>query len=252
MGGGKLYLSAPSRIQASVGKSKGDNLVTLPPKRKFKKKRVPAKTFRQAYWTMQPSKEVRTYIDAQMKTTGTIVDWTKYVILNSILQGTQLNQRMRSSIHISYVHVDGVFSNTDDKAKYLRLMIFTEQNRGQLNTTTYADLLISSTFADYAPTGNRSDGRVRLNREQYICHWDKTYRLEPDVEKSLTVKKQIKINKVVTYPQATPASSTPLNGYIYFVAMLFEGDNVATANTTDVSLMFRVFFKDHNKNYVRY
>lgn len=256
MAGGKLTLVSKG---ASRPTARSVNIVNKPTKwakRKRKTRPAPSKSFMSAYLRALPSKEVRFLCDKDLVTANgsgvyQIVSGLEEIALHNIVQGTQMNHRLGTSIHCSYLKVRGSIQNKDQgtvgKTRNIRMIVVQERNNGTLNPGTFANFFKDSGFSDRAPTGKANNGRFTINREQYYTLFDRNYRIKPESENSTFINRTIKINRKLYYPQANPASNDPVNGKLYFITMLYEGDDNLSTVLCHVELQLRLFFKDHRK-----
>lgn len=238
--------SKPAKASTSV------NVVYRKPKPKkgYRKKAQVGKSFRIAYNKMQPSKEIRFEVsDGGMNTSTSVASRTQAVLLDNITQGTQLNHRLQSNIHISYVQLRGTIqSNSTAKAKAMRVMIFREINNGGVNTSTYADLWKGpGSGTTYAPTGTASDIAWPLNRELVQPLYDKTYVIKPEYEGLTYFRKSVRVNKLVKYPVNDATDNTPYHGRLLLLYCLSDCDSTTSATTVILTSSARVFFKDYHK-----
>lgn len=181
-----------------------------------------------------------------MNTQTSVLSRTNYVQLDSIIQGTQLNQRLQNAIFISYVHIDGSIQSNDTKTKFLRMMVVREINFGGVNTTTYSDLYKTTGNTVRAPNGTQLDGKWPLNRDLVYPLYDKTFKIKPETEGAVDLKRKIKIFKKVKYPIIDPSENNPVHGRLLLICNLYDADNAPNAVTTIMSYSLRVFFKDSN------
>lgn len=231
---------------------KSANLIEKTVKKgKRNKKDVVAKSFAVAYNKMIPSKEHRYDLsDVNLFTSGTLADRTHYVYLDNIAQGSQLNQRMRNSIHASYLWINGTIQNNSTvKAKFIRVLIVREINQGDFVSASMTNLLRGVGTATAAPSGFQGDGILTVNRDNYIKLFDKKYKVPIESEGTVIVKEKIRLNQKIFYPQNLTAGTTPIHGSTILLVMLFDGDNSTSATTVCWSAMARLFFKDYNKPY---
>lgn len=227
------------------------NLVRKPqPKRKAKY--GVSKSFRTAFNKMLPSKELRKdFTDIALFTNGTVADRTHYVYLDNIAQGTQYNQRIRNTVHVSWLHLNGTVQNdSTTKVKHIRFVVIKERNQGHFSSAM-TDLLHSTGTSSSAPSGYQGDGQLNINRDQYIIIYDRRRVVPIESEGALTIKEKIKINRLVMYPQNNSASSTPVDGHLILIVMVYDADNVPTATTVKMAILGRVFYKDYNKPYLK-
>lgn len=217
--------------------------------RKYRKKVVVAKSFRQAFNKLAPSKEIRYEISPDLDTLTSVATRTSGVYLDTIVQGTQLNQRLQSNIHISYVHIHGTLqSNSTVKAKALRMMVFREVNNGGVNPATYANLWKGpGSSTTYAPTGTSSDIRWPLNRQLVQPIYDKTHVIKPEHDGITKLFYKIRLNKIVRYEVNDGTDGTPYHGRLLCVFALADCDDTPVGTTAKLSCGFRVFFKDYHK-----
>lgn len=229
--------------------SRSTNLVSRPRyKRKNKRKVTVAKSFRQAYNKMQPSKEVKYLFQNATMSTSSLANAVMSQDLTSLIQGTQLNQRLGPSIHLSYVHLKGsIASNSTVKYKSLRLIIIREYNNQHL-TAAWADLLTNAgAYTNIAPTQIQSDGADRINREQYQVFFDKRYKVPLESEGVRYINERVRINRVVPYELANGANNVTVRGRFLCIAMLYDNDTTTSVTTCPFLLNIVSFFKDHNK-----
>lgn len=217
-------------------------------KAKDKKKPVVSKSFKQAYHQLTPSKEIRYEFNEAMDTATSVASRVAWTVLDNVTQGTQLNQRLQSNIHLSYVHLSATLqANTNIKSKMVRIMLLREVNNGDINTTTFASLWKGTgSVSVYAPTGTSSDMRWPVNREIAQPIFDKTRMLHTEHDGILKLNYKIRVNKIVRYPVNT-TSSAPYHGRLILLLCLADCDNTTTSSTVDLSAGVRVFFKDFYK-----
>lgn len=224
------------------------NLVSVPTRRAKRKKAtkdVVARNFKIAYNKMIPSKQIQFNVTDVAMATDTLANRTNLVDLTSIAQGTQLNQRMRNKIHLSYVHIRGTIQSNASKAKFLRIVVFSERNNGTLNGTTFANLLHDYAYDDQAPAGIQTDGRYKINPEQYRVHFDKVITLPTEVESAKHYFYKVRVNRRIYYPLAGSGTSACTNGKLYFISLLFDGDNGTEASSVIYSGLATAYFKDN-------
>lgn len=234
------YVTKPKTSSKSV------NVVS---KSKSKKKKrtsyAPSKSFRLAYNKMQRSKEQRFAFSDLDMATDTLAHSVALQNCTAITQGTQSNMRLQNSAYVSYIKWTGTIqSNEFNKAKFLRLIVFGERNAAHLNTTTFSDLFLDSSFADTAPNMLQRTVRIPVNKEQYRVYFNRVIKVPIEAEGNYYWKHDIKIGRKVWWPQADSGSSVPTNGYLYAIMLLCEGDNQQNTVTSVVSSQLRVFFKD--------
>lgn len=251
MPAGKLTLSAPSRMQGLIEgrrRNTSANLVYKPKRRQNRRKAVVAAPFRQAFYRMAPSKEIRKDIeDYTMNTSTSVATRTEHEVLDNIAQGPQLNQRIGANVHASWLHIKGtVQSNSSVKSKALRVMVFREINLNGVNTTTFGAIWKGVGSATYAPTGTQSDMHHPLNQDLVYPIYDKTHIIKPEYEGILNINKKIRINRVIKYSPNTTAS-LPNHGRLILLYCLADCDNLTSATTVILSVSARLFFKDYNK-----
>ncbi len=243
-------------VKATGGGSRGrasrsTNIVSKPAynKRRNKRKYKVAKSFRQAYNKMLPSKEIKFLFQDATMNTNSLANATHIQDLTTIVQGTQMNQRLGSNIHVSYVHFKGsIASNSTVKYKSLRLLLIREINHGKLNTTTFADLLtLSNGYGNIAPSQIQSDGADRVNREQYSVYFDKRYKVPLESEGVRYINERVRISKVVPYAFAEATSSDTIRGHFYLIALLYDNDTATSTTTCPFLLNVTTYFKDFHK-----
>lgn len=218
--------------------------------RKYKKKAQVAKSFRVAFHKMQPSKEIRYDVqDLAMDTSTSVASRLEAKYLDSIVQGTQLNHRLGSNVHISYVHIRGtVQSNSTAKAKALRVLLLREVNLGSIDITTFADLFKGpGSSATYAPIGTQRDLQWPVNNEKAYTLYDRTHVIKPEYEGITHFNKKVRVNKIVRYPANDAAAYNPYHGHLILIMLLADCDNTTSATTVVLSTGVRVFFKDYHK-----
>jgi len=224
--------------------------VNLVPSKKKKKgnKMTVAKSYRQAYNYLQPSKEIKKIVDDyNLKTNGTVAQGTEHEVLDIIAQGTQLNQRLGASIYLSYLHLDLTLqSNSTVKSKAVRMMVFREINNGQLNTTTFDGLFRGTGTASYPPNMTQRDLQFPLNRDLVQPIYDKKIVVKPEYEGITVIKRKIKLGKYARYPSLDSTATGVVHGRVFFLLLLADCDNTASATECVLAGCARVFFKDSN------
>lgn len=217
-------------------------------KSKPKAKANAKKDFIKMYHKLQPSKELIFAHSDGGAETNTFANAVHVTRLDDCIQGTALNERMRSAIHMSYLHVrGGCVKNNTTKARGIRMLVIRERNHNKLNTTTFADLFqIVNGYTTTAPSQFDADGAMRVNKEQYITLFDKVFSIPIESEGSLVVNEKIRLNQLQYYTR-NAGTNTATRGQIYFITCLFEPDNTKTATTSPIEFALRVFFKDYNK-----
>lgn len=218
-------------------------------KRKYGKRPVVAKPYRQAYNMLQPSKEKRfDFTDLAMFTNGTLSARTEYLQLDNISQDTDANSRLGSQIHMSYVHLKGTLtSNELNKTKALRFLIFREVNLGGFDPATMNYLFKGVGGLSYAPIGTQQDQIWPLNRELVQPIFDKRVVIPPENYSLKFINYKIRINKKVRYSPMVSTATSPYHGRLFLVVLLSDCDNTTTATTVALSLGVRIFFKDGRK-----
>lgn len=238
----------PGKNGKANGNRNSTNLVTKDAKKKATTKTSVASSFQKAYNKMLPVKVIRSTFNVAMNT-ATFEKTIVSQFIAAVAGGVQTNQRLGNSIYISAVKLKGVIQNNSvTKLRYLRVMIISEQNSGHLQPG-FSDFYLDQSFASNTPDGTASDGIYPVNREQYITHYDHTYKILPEVQGGVTIDSNIKIGKVIYFPQADAASVNPTRGRIYLICNLMEGDNATVSTVTDVEIGCRLFFKDYRKMY---
>lgn len=240
--------SAGPSVAAAAGTS--TNIYYVKPKRKVNRKVLKVdRSFKQAFHKLQPTKEIRFDVtDLVMDTATSVATRTKHAILDNIAQGTQLNQRLGSNIHMSYVHLKGTIqSNSTAKAKAMRIMIFKEVNNQGVNTTTYANLWKGTGTITYAPLGLQSDTQWPLNRELVHPIYDRTFQVRPEYNGITRINIKKRINRIVKYQPNNSGATSPYHGRIFLLCCLADCDNSTSATTVILTLGVRVFFKDYFK-----
>lgn len=238
-------------VSAKSTPKNATNVVYKPPKKKAKDKKKPVvtKSFRTAFNKLTPSKEIRFELSPGLETSTSVASRTSVQYLDNIAQGTQLNQRLRNIVHISYLHLKGTLqNNSNTKTKALRIMVFREINYGTINPAVLASLWKATGSAlVYAPTGTSSDQRWPLNKE--ICYpiFDKTVTIKPESEGMKVLDYKIKINRLVRFPANNSAVSVPYHGRLMLVFALSDCDDATTTTTMQLSVAGRIFFKDYYK-----
>lgn len=216
--------------------------------RKYRKKAQPSKSFQLAFHKLAPSKEIRFNLSEAMDTGSVIANRTVASYLDNIAQGSQLNQRLGSNIHVSWLHVRGTIqSDSTVKAKALRIMVLREVNLGGIDTSTYAGLWKGLGTSVYAPTGTQTDINWPVNREKAYVLYDKTHIIKPEYEGITYVNKKVRLNKLVKYSPADPTDVSPYHGHLLFLACLADCDNSTSATKVMFNCSLRVFFKDYHK-----
>lgn len=250
MAGGRMWLNKKQVAgPPPAAKSNATNIVykkKIP--NKDRKKALVATSFQKAFNKMLPVKVIREELTFDM--------WTSVLSrlimsrnLVAVAQGPQINQRLGNAIYVSAVKLKGTLQNNGvSKLRYLRLTVISEHNEGHL-TTGFTDYYLNASFADNTPDGTSTDGIFPVNREQYVTHYDHTYKILPEVRGGVLIDVNIKIGKVIYFPQANAASVNPVRGRIYVVANLYEGDDDTNVTLTNLALSARVFFKDYRKMY---
>ena len=115
--------------------TKSANIITKKKTNKKKNtKQVVASSFKQAYQALQPSKELRLdFNDIAMDTATSMASRSHATYLDTIAQGTQMNQRLGCQIHMSYLHARiSVANNSTVKTKAFRVLLLREVNYGGL------------------------------------------------------------------------------------------------------------------------
>lgn len=217
--------------------------------RKFKKKAQVAKSFQVAFHKMQPSKEKRfPIVDTTMVTNGTIGQRSESLYLDNIAQGSQMNQRLGSNIHVSYVHLRGTIQNDSTvKAKKMRFLILREVNLGGLNLSTLAGLIRYEGTSSGPPVGKQSDVAWPVNREVAYTLFDKVVNIPIEADGIAYFNYKLRINRLVRYTSTDSTDVTPYHGHLIFVAFLVDCDNSASSGNVVFNCAARVFFKDYHK-----
>jgi len=248
---GKLVVTATSARQAQTSSnapSNSQNLVKVPNKKKKEKNKV-ASSFMQAFFKMAPSKEIRFIVnDLAMLTNGALVQHTNFKILDQIVQGTQINHRIGSNIHISYVHLNAsVISKSSTKAKAMRFLVFREVNNGGVNELTFAFLFKTTGATTVSPTGLQGDITLPLNRELVQPIFDRRINVKPQEMGVQLINYKIKINKIVRYTPTDGADASPYHGRLIFLVLLADMDNLTTGTIVVYNSLLKVYFKDYRK-----
>jgi len=235
----------PSKSKKSNARS-----VNLVPSKKKKKgnKLTVAKSYKQAYNYMQPSKEIKKITDDYtLVTNGTMAQGTEHEVLDVIAQGTQLNQRLGASIYLSYLHLDLTLqSNSTTKAKAVRMMVFREINNGGVDTSTFADLFRGPGTAVYAPNHTQRDLQFPLNKDLVQPIYDKKIVVKPEYEGITVIKRKIKLGKYARYPSLDSSTVGVVHGRLIFLLLLADCDNTPSATQCVLAGGLRIFFKDSN------
>lgn len=247
MGAGKLVRVTTSRRGDGQGNSR--NTVTVPTRRKARKtKKIPAKSFKQAYNAMLPSKFIKFDLTDISMSSDTVVNAMQYVQLDNIGQGSQLNQRLQNAVYMSYLHIRGsIQSNSATKTKQIRVMVVQEVNQGDLNTTTFANLYINNGATAVAPNGTQRDGSLNINRDFYHVIYDKRIKVQPEVYGSVILNHNIRIGRRIFYPINDSTSTIPKGGLTYLLFNLYDADNATSATTVILAGQANVYFKDYRK-----
>lgn len=217
--------------------------------RKYRKKAQPSKSFQLAFHKLAPSKEIRFNLAENMDTATNVATRTAASYLDQIAQGSQLNQRLGSNVHISWLHLKGTFqSNSTTKTKAVRMMVLREVNFAGIDTTTYANLWrgIGHT-STYAPTGTSTDINWPVNKSLAYVLYDKVHFIRPEYDGITYFNKKVKINKVVRYTPNDSADSDPYHGRLLFLVCVADCDDTPSTTVVRLNCALRVFFKDYHK-----
>lgn len=225
---------------------KSANIIT---KRKFKKKNVKtvvAPSFRQAYKLMQPPKEIRyDYYDLNMDSATSMATRSQVLAIDNIAQGTQVNQRLGSSVRTSWLHIKmSMANNSTVKSKALRVMVVREVNNGGLNTGTLANLFKSVGTATHTPNGSQTDLKWPLNRDLVYPKYDRVFKLPVEAESFFRRYLKIPLRSTFRYSPTNSAATTPVHGRTYIIVLLADLDNLPTATICVFDSCVRLFFKD--------
>lgn len=218
------------------------------------RKGVVAKSFKKAYQKMAPSKENRiAWTKTDMSTTEATNRFTA-IALTQIVAGPQMNQRLRTNIFCSYLRLRGTIqNNSSNKTRFMRIMVVQPKSvTTAADTIDWDNLFLTATWVPTGLTGLQSDGRHRINLEVFRPFYDKTIKIPPESEGSISIQRTIKLGRLIDYGYANALNTVPLNGHLYCLAIIFEGDNTLTTSTVVFSLEARMFFKDSSKNNYRF
>lgn len=221
-------------------------------KKKTYSKKPVSKEFMKQYNKMIPSKETRKVMQIPLNTSPYLIPAANVAVQLSLIdKGTDVDERVRNSVYISYVQIKGTFAQqsvTNQTNRLVRLMIVKEVNFGSLNVATMANLFMNNNFGNTAPDGLANTGRWTINRDLYHVLYDKRFTLAPALEggSARQIKESVKIGQLFFYPQ-TGASNNPCGGRLMAICSLCEPNDALNQYPVQVELQYRVFFKDHNK-----
>lgn len=222
----------------------------------YKKKKAryaPTKSFAMAYNKLQPTKENRKVFQIGLSSNPYLIPAANVIDqLTDIAQGTQMNERMRNSIYVSYVKIYGTIAQkvANTKTRIVRIVVLREINNGDLNPATMANYFKNNNWQDSAPDGSANTSRWIVNRDRYQVFFDKRYFIRPKTEQGMTlVNANIKIGKKFFYGQTDAPNTSPIGGRLMVIASLAEPDDTLSADGVHCELQHRVFFKDNNRVY---
>lgn len=204
-----------------------------------------AKIARKVTHKERPVKEIRYSLSSlDMQTSGPVTNFTRHATLTTLVQGDQINQRTGDTIFVSGVRMKLSVCNRDTTSRLLRVMLLRPNNPSALaDLVAYSDVYENFDYVERAPNASLQDATANINLDQYVVHYDNTFRLPPYTQAGPTLKDVwIPIARKVEYE--TVASTNVTNGRIYLVWELIQPDNILTADITTVSIQTRMFFKD--------
>lgn len=195
-----------------------------------------------------PRKEIRfNPITSQFITNGTVAQRVYSENLTNIALGDQVNQREGYRIRISRIEVDYYFSNAATSARQARIVLFTDVSRDQtLDTTTYANLMDNSSFAQAAPTSVNSNYPLWYNDELMRVHKRKSHLLSPGGADKAIQQGRLVVNfpdngTLVEYEKTNDI--TVSQGKKWLVLMVSELGQTSSAEVTDFQYRVKVFFR---------
>lgn len=235
---------------SSSAPSNSANIITTNKRKGVKKNKgyEVSKSFAKAYWKMQPTKFYRDNItDITMDTFTSMATRMQSSQLNDISKGQDVGDRIGSSIYITGVKIKGTIqSNSANKTKFIRIMIVRNNNcnADTLDTTAYHNLYQNESFAEVAPSGVQTDGRLNVNRDVVHCYSSKIFKIKSEAQDAVQFNYWVPIKWTTNYAYDSTVGSNPLNGRIYLVVNLFDGDNNSTSTTVIFSCQATLYFKD--------
>lgn len=243
---------------AQIGRplTNSKNIVYKKPKPRRGRRRQPkaTKSFKNAYNLLLPKKELRTELQKSLDTSA-VPNNVVGASAVGIIQGTQLNQRLQSGIHVSYLHWRGTAqSNSTVKTKYLRFIVLKQANSNGtlLDVINYSNMLTGPTFGTAALSGIQKDIQYQIDREAYRVFLDKVISIRPEHDGNIYFNWKVKINTDIHYPRAAPLSTTPENGNLFCICLLADGDSLPSGTIIDLDSEIRTFFKDTTSNTPEY
>lgn len=254
MAGGRLTLVSRGATRPMArAPAASRNIVYKRPKakRRFRRKPKPARSYKLAYRMLAPKKEIRyNFTDVAMSSLSTVDAWI-ITPLTSIIQGSQINQRSQSGIHTSYVHWKGSIQNNSTlKPRFFRMVILRDarSDGNILDSAALTNLLVAPDFTDNTFVPTSQSLRKKINRAYYQVYFEKVVVVPPEAQTAKYFNYKIRVNTNSYYPRADGASVTPLNGKIYAIVMLMEGDNVTSSTDCVYSSEIIQYFKDTEFN----
>lgn len=166
--------------------------------------------------------------------------------LTQISLGDTLDDRRSNIIYMKNVQVHMNIQNNYTNSRNLRVVLVSL--RGSVNaadTTTWTDIYTDSGFNKLGPSGLGEDTTFRINQDEYVKLYDKTYHLHGSADgedNSKVIKFNVPVRKYVSYVyNSTNVRKNPM--HLVFLLSEEEG-NPINAAFTDVAYRITQHFYD--------
>lgn len=169
-----------------------------------------------------------------------------YICLTTLGDGTASDERISNTVISKGIY--GIFNmvNTAATARYVRFLIVSP--RGSINAhdvVTWNDLLVSAGYVKTNPVGTNLDITRRVNKDEYICYYDKTVKVFGTAD-ALPDTKKFKLSKKYNIPaKYVYSSQVAREGGLYLVWFASEDAHTAAgASAVNVSYSFTTYHQD--------